>query len=42
MLHAETLGFIHPVTREELEFNSAPPLEFRLAMKRLEQDSCET
>ena len=40
MLHAETLGFIHPVTGEELEFNSAPPLEFRLARKRLEQDTC--
>ena len=42
MLHAETLGFIHPVTGEELEFNSAPPLEFRLARKRLEQDTCGT
>jgi 23S rRNA pseudouridine1911/1915/1917 synthase len=38
MLHAETLGFIHPVTGAELEFNEAPPLEFRLAMRRLERD----
>ena len=38
MLHAETLGFIHPVTDEELEFNAAPPLEFRMARKRLEAD----
>lgn len=37
MLHAETLGFIHPVTGEELEFNAAPPLEFHLALKRLEE-----
>jgi 23S rRNA pseudouridine1911/1915/1917 synthase len=39
MLHAETLGFIHPVTGQEMEFNEAPPLEFRLAMRRLERDS---
>lgn len=38
MLHAETLGFIHPVTGAEMEFNEAPPLEFRLVMKRLEKD----
>ncbi len=37
MLHAETLSFQHPVTGEEMEFNAAPPLEFRLALKRLEQ-----
>lgn len=37
MLHAETLGFVHPVTGEELEFNAAPPLEFRLAARRLEK-----
>lgn len=37
MLHAETLGFVHPVTGEELEFNAAPPLEFHLALKRLEE-----
>ncbi|NOQ23282.1 MAG: RluA family pseudouridine synthase [Candidatus Aegiribacteria sp.] len=38
MLHAETLGFIHPVTGAEMEFNEAPPLEFRLVMRRLEKD----
>lgn len=37
MLHAETLGFVHPVTGEELEFNAAPPIEFRLALRRLEE-----
>ena len=36
MLHAETLGFIHPITGEELEFNSAPPIEFRLVQKKLD------
>jgi 23S rRNA pseudouridine1911/1915/1917 synthase len=41
MLHAETLGFIHPVTEQELEFNEAPPLEFRLVVKRLERDSID-
>ena len=38
MLHAETLGFIHPITGDEMEFNEAPPLEFRLVMRRLEKD----
>jgi len=38
MLHAETLGFVHPITGAEMEFNEAPPLEFRLVMKRLEKD----
>jgi 23S rRNA pseudouridine1911/1915/1917 synthase len=41
MLHAETLGFIHPVTEQEMEFNEAPPLEFRLVMNRLAKDSDE-
>ncbi len=36
MLHAETLGFVHPVTGEELEFHSAPPIEFRLVQKKLD------
>ncbi len=39
MLHAETLGFIHPITGEELEFNSAPPIEFRLVQKKLDSVS---
>lgn len=39
MLHAETLGFIHPTTNEELEFNSAPPIEFRLVQKKLDSVS---
>jgi len=38
MLHAETLGFIHPITGAEMEFNEAPPLPFRLVMRRLEKD----
>ncbi len=38
MLHAETLGFVHPVTGQEMEFNEAPPLEFRLVTRRLERD----
>jgi len=41
MLHAETLGFQHPVTGEVMEFNQAPPLEFRLVMNRLERDQDE-
>jgi 23S rRNA pseudouridine1911/1915/1917 synthase len=38
MLHAETLGFLHPVTGEELEFQVAPPLEFRLVVNRLQKE----
>lgn len=38
MLHAETLGFLHPVTGEELEFQTAPPLEFRLVENRLQKE----
>lgn len=41
MLHAETLGFIHPKTGEEMEFNVAPPLEYSLVRKRLERDANE-
>jgi 23S rRNA pseudouridine1911/1915/1917 synthase len=41
MLHAETLGFVHPVTEESMEFHSAPPLEFRLVEKRLREDMDE-
>ncbi|MBN1435262.1 RluA family pseudouridine synthase [Candidatus Fermentibacterales bacterium] len=36
MLHAETLSFVHPRTGEEMEFNSSPPVTFRLVRKRLE------
>jgi len=39
MLHAETLGFVHPITEQEMEFNEAPPLEFRLVMNRLAKDT---
>ena len=28
MLHAETIGFIHPITKKYLEFTSPPPEEF--------------
>jgi 23S rRNA pseudouridine1911/1915/1917 synthase len=35
LLHAETLGFVHPVTGETLRFESAPPVEFRDTVKRL-------
>jgi 23S rRNA pseudouridine1911/1915/1917 synthase len=41
MLHAETLGFIHPVTGEELEFSAAPPLEFTMVRKLLRKDMDE-
>ena len=41
LLHAETLGFEHPVTGEVMEFHQAPPIEFRLVMNMLDRDKDE-
>jgi 23S rRNA pseudouridine1911/1915/1917 synthase len=35
LLHAETLGFVHPITGETLRFDSEPPVEYRDIVKRL-------
>jgi len=35
MLHAETLGFIHPVTKEYLEFSSPMPEDMEECIKKL-------
>ncbi len=35
MLHAETLGFTHPVTGEHLEFSSPPPQDMEACVNRL-------
>ncbi len=37
MLHAETLGFRHPVTGEELEFSTPIPADMKEAIERLKQ-----
>jgi 23S rRNA pseudouridine1911/1915/1917 synthase len=34
-LHAEFLGFVHPSTRQPLQFESPPPPEFQAALTRL-------
>lgn len=34
-LHAETLGFVHPVTGEALRFEAPPPADFRELVERL-------
>jgi len=34
-LHAETIGFVHPVTRQRLEFTQPPPPEFQAALDAL-------
>ena len=34
-LHAQTLGFVHPLTGAQLRFRSEPPLDFREALERL-------
>jgi len=35
MLHAETLGFVHPITGETLRFAAAPPPDFSVTVQRL-------
>ncbi len=35
MLHAETLGFIHPVTENYIEFNSPLPEDFKMLLSKL-------
>lgn len=38
VLHARTLGFIHPTTGEYIEFNVKPPEEFLNILERLKND----
>ena len=38
VLHAKTLGFIHPGTEEYLEFDSELPEEFKKILRKLEID----
>lgn len=35
MLHAKTLGFIHPTKKEYIEFNSDLPKEYKEILKKL-------
>lgn len=35
-LHAKTLGFVHPVTKEKLRFDSALPQDFKHALEKWE------
>jgi 23S rRNA pseudouridine1911/1915/1917 synthase len=35
MLHAATLGFVHPVTGERLDFQCEPPADFVAILTRL-------
>ena len=37
MLHAETLGFIHPVTKEYIEFSSPLPEDMKECIKKLSE-----
>lgn len=34
MLHAKTIGFIHPITKEYLEFTSKPPAKFQEILEK--------
>ncbi len=38
MLHAEALGFVHPVTGEEHRFEAGPPEDMRGVLRRLEEE----
>ncbi len=38
MLHAKTLGFVHPSTGEYMEFDSELPEEFRAILEKLRRD----
>lgn len=38
MLHAKTIGFIHPTTNEYLEFNCDVPLEFLEILKKYKEE----
>jgi 23S rRNA pseudouridine1911/1915/1917 synthase len=37
LLHAATLGFVHPVTHESVSFESALPEDFQAVLRRLER-----
>ena len=39
MFHAETLGFIHPITKEYLEFSTPVPEDMEECIKELRQVS---
>ena len=36
MLHAQTLGFVHPVSSEYMEFTSELPDDFQKVLQKLE------
>ena len=38
MLHAKTLGFIHPRTKEYMEFSSELPLYFEKMLEKLRSE----
>ena len=39
MLHAKTIGFIHPITKEYLEFSKEPPEKFKEIVDKYRNDS---
>ena len=39
MLHAKTLGFIHPITKQYLEFTSNPPKKFEEILKSYKEEN---
>ena len=39
-LHAKTLGFVHPVTKEKLRFDSELPQDFKHALEKWEGYAC--
>lgn len=39
MLHAKTIGFIHPITKKYLEFTSNPPKEFEEILEKYKEEN---
>lgn len=39
MLHAKTIGFIHPITKKYLEFTSNPPEKFNEILEKYKQET---
>jgi len=39
MLHAATLGFVHPVTKKKVQLTAEPPADFARELSRLRRGS---
>ena len=42
LLHAKTLGFVHPITKEKLHFKAPRPKFFESLLEKLQDDQSES